>query len=82
MLEVIVEQTGHGVLKGKEERGRKYNHRLNILLYFPVLLCAEHDYRLCWPEAAAAGGIHLHGRMGHCLHGRSEPAGNKLHFIL
>ncbi|XP_017669512.1 PREDICTED: solute carrier family 2, facilitated glucose transporter member 11 isoform X3 [Lepidothrix coronata] len=34
----------------------------------------EHDYRLCWSEAAAAGGLHLHGRMGHCLHGRSEPA--------
>lgn len=81
-LKVIVEWIGHGVLKGKEERGRECKHRLNILLYFTVLLCAEHDYRLCWSEATAAGGIYLHGRMGHCLHGRSEPAGNKLYWII
>ncbi|XP_035196314.1 solute carrier family 2, facilitated glucose transporter member 11-like isoform X4 [Oxyura jamaicensis] len=33
----------------------------------------EHDYRLCWSEATAAGGLYLHGRMGHCLHGRPKP---------
>lgn len=54
----------------------------NILLYFTVLLCAEHDYRLRWPEATAAGRIHPDGRMGHCLHGRSESAGNGLHWII
>lgn len=55
---------------------------LNVLLYFTVLRCAELDYRLCWSEATAAGGLYLHGRMGRCLHGRPKPAGDKLHFVI
>jgi len=67
---------------GQEGAGRNLTRCRTFLLYFAVLLCAEHDYRLRWPEATAAGRIHPHGRMGHCLHGRSEPAGNKLHWII
>lgn len=81
ILKVVVERTRHGVLKWEEGAGRKYKHKVNILVYFPELLCAKCDSRFCWLEATAPGQMYLHGRMGHCLHGCSEPAGNKLNYL-
>jgi len=65
----------------EERAGGKYKHKLNLCLYFTVLLCAQHVHRLRWLEGTAPKGIYLHDRMGRCLHCRSEPAGNKLSYL-